>query len=121
MAKAECSLPKLYFLNPKHSVCSFTLFQPPPVATEEALENDKNCLQRDIRANVALSFSVFFAHLPFEMILLSLALVLFLLVKKKKKKGIFSSSNKTQWPDLNPEEDRRWSLLAFLCIFSGRD
>lgn len=54
--------------------------------------------------------------------MLSLALVLFLLAQKKLcKEAIFSSPTKTQWADLNPEEDWIWSFLAPLCISSGRD
>lgn len=92
------------------------------MATAEALGNDKNCLKRATGENVAFHFPVVFADLPFDMILLSFVLVLFLLAKKKScaKKAVFSSSNKAQWTDLNPE-DRTWSFLALLCIFSGRD
>lgn len=53
------------------------------MATAEALGNDKNCLKRATGENVAFHFPVVFADLPFDMILLSFALVLFLLAKKK--------------------------------------
>lgn len=113
---------KMKLSEPKTGHLPFQPLPAPPVATAEALGNDKNCLKRDAGENVAFHFSVVFADLSFEMILLSLALVLFLLSQKKLcKKAVFSSSNKTQWIDLNPEEDRMWSFLAFLCIFSGRD
>ena len=45
--------------------------------------NEKNCLLRDTRANVAIRFLVFLEDLTFAMLLLALALVLFLLAQKK--------------------------------------